>query len=189
LPVLLRLPWVKFLLIVASVTPRPTWIGLVPSRFPVGTVAPESVWLNTVSNSAVLALNPGVLTLARLSPITFSASEMVLRPLTPLNNAALSPILFSLTSFPVCRVSRSAASGLPRRGPARRGLDLALDRSQCISLLSLCLICVHDDGAVDVGEHIAVHLLAVEHRDDRPVLDAYHQRRSAHEHERVFRAL
>src|SRR3954471_18758902 len=46
-----------------------------------------------------------------------------------------------------------------------------------------------DDGRVDVGEDVVLHVIAVDRRDDGPVADGHHERGAVHEDDRLARAL
>src|SRR5689334_23110384 len=76
-------PWVKLALVAASWTPRPTWIGLVPPRLALAADAPVSIWLRVSWNTVELDLNPVVLALAMLLPVTSSMVWLTRRPEMP----------------------------------------------------------------------------------------------------------
>src|SRR3712207_4868798 len=67
----------------ASCTPSPTWIGLVLPRGGLTAVAPLIIWLRVSWKIVVLPLNPIVLALAMLLPVTSSIVWLTRRPLMP----------------------------------------------------------------------------------------------------------
>ncbi len=69
-PVLCADPWPKFVVMAPNCTPSPTWAGLRPPRFWVGSPAERSVWLRVSWNVVSLLLKPVVLTLAMLFDTT-----------------------------------------------------------------------------------------------------------------------
>src|SRR5689334_6851710 len=46
-----------------------------------------------------------------------------------------------------------------------------------------------DDGRVDVGENVVLHVVAIDRRDDGSVADGHDERRAVHEDDRLARAL
>src|ERR1700754_2485385 len=84
-PVVCEEPWRKLVLVAATWTPSPIWIGLVPPR-PAVALAPEpavSIWLRVSWKTVVLDLKPMVLALAMLLPVTSSMVWLTRRPLMP----------------------------------------------------------------------------------------------------------
>src|SRR5919198_6539169 len=73
----------------------------------------------------------------------------------------------------------------PRGGPAARGWL----PSRSVVLPDLPEGPLGDDGAVDVGEDLLLHVLAVDRGDDRPVGDGDDERRRVDEHDRRAGAL
>ena len=82
-PVVCAEPWAKFVLVPASCTPSPTWIGLVPPLSAFAPEAPVSIWLRVSWKTVVLPLKPMVLALAMLLPVTSSMVWLTRRPLMP----------------------------------------------------------------------------------------------------------
>src|SRR6478736_4797794 len=84
-PVVWLEPWLKLVLVAASWTPRPTWIGLLPPRPVVGfgREAPVSICERVSAKTVELALKPTVLALAMLLPVTSSMTWLTRRPLMP----------------------------------------------------------------------------------------------------------
>src|SRR3954451_12447952 len=69
-PVFCVEPWLKLVLIPATLTPSPTCAGLVPAVSAVGAEPLRSSWESVSSKTVVLLLKPTVLTLAMLLPTT-----------------------------------------------------------------------------------------------------------------------
>src|SRR3954471_5808632 len=141
-----------------SYTPRPTWAEFVPPVFGPSADPPYSVccsWSLTVRREA---LSPTVLTLARLLETTSSIVWCVCRP----EMAEYMPRI--ILEAP------DGSSGFPNWGPAG-GVGW---RPAASSTLSRVLR-LGDDGAVDVREHVVLHLIAPDGRDDRPVGDRDHE--------------
>src|SRR6476619_947392 len=63
-------PWPKLVAIAATLTPRPTWAGLVPAVPAVGADPLRRTCESVSSKTVVLLLKPTVLTLAMLLPTT-----------------------------------------------------------------------------------------------------------------------
>src|SRR3712207_3036280 len=82
-PVVCAEPWFMLVEVAASWTPSPTWIGLVPPRGGLTALAPLSIWLRVSWKIVVLPLNPMVLALAMLLPVTSSIVWLTRRPLMP----------------------------------------------------------------------------------------------------------
>src|SRR4051795_9088533 len=69
-PVFCVEPWLKLVVMPATLTPRPTWAGLVPAESAVGAEPLRRTCESVSSKTVVLLLNPTVLTLAMLLPTT-----------------------------------------------------------------------------------------------------------------------
>src|SRR5690606_19738283 len=69
-PVSCSAPWAKFVVMPATLEPRPMVAGLVPPAVAVGAPAPRSTWLSTSWNTVVELLKPVVLTFEMLLPTT-----------------------------------------------------------------------------------------------------------------------
>src|SRR6478609_3887667 len=84
-PVVWLEPWLKLVLVAASWTPSPTWIGLLPPRLAAALgEEPEVSICDSVSEKTVeLDLKPTVLALAMLLPVTSSMTWLTRRPLMP----------------------------------------------------------------------------------------------------------
>src|SRR3954467_5294844 len=63
-------PCVQFVVIAATLTPRPTCAGFVPPRFCAGAPPARITWDSVSWKTVWLPLNPTVLTLAMLLPVT-----------------------------------------------------------------------------------------------------------------------
>src|SRR3954471_13615515 len=79
-PVFCVEPWLKLVPIPATLTPRPTWAGLVPAVSRYGAEPWRSSWETVSSKTVVLLLKPTVLTLAMLLPTTSILVWWALRP-------------------------------------------------------------------------------------------------------------
>src|SRR4051794_38296537 len=79
-PVFCVEPWLKLVLIPATLTPSPTCAGLVPAVSAVGAEPLRSSWESVSSKTVVLLLKPTVLTLAMLLPTTSIFVWWALRP-------------------------------------------------------------------------------------------------------------
>src|SRR3954447_1058566 len=79
-PVFCVEPWLKLVLIPATLTPRPTWAGLVPAVSPFGAEPLRSSWESVSSKTVARLLEPTVLTLAMLLPTTSIWVWWALRP-------------------------------------------------------------------------------------------------------------
>src|SRR5690606_3838228 len=86
IPVGCRLPAVCSTSMLPNCTPRPTCCGLVPPRVPMGAVAARIVSYSMSLKVTRLALNPTVLTLAMLLPMTSMRVWWVKSPETPENS-------------------------------------------------------------------------------------------------------
>src|SRR4051812_36625030 len=73
-------PWPKLVVMPATLTPRPTWAGLVPAVSPLGAEPLRSTCDSVSSKTVVLLLKPTVLTLAMLLPATSSLVWWAFRP-------------------------------------------------------------------------------------------------------------
>src|SRR3954467_610926 len=82
-PVVWAAPWLKLVLVAASWTPRPTWMGLLPPRFTLALDAAVSIWLNVSWKTVEEDLKPVVFALAMLLPVTSSMVWLTRRPLMP----------------------------------------------------------------------------------------------------------
>ena len=83
LPVFWAEPWPKLVEMPASLTPRPTWLGLVPPSEVLGMFELRRVWLRVSSKTAVLVLKPVVLTLEMLLLTTSISVWWARRPVMP----------------------------------------------------------------------------------------------------------
>src|SRR3954467_663907 len=84
-PVVWLEPWLKLVLVEASWTPSPTWIGFLPPR-PLaasGAEAEVSICDRVSEKTVELDLKPTVLALAMLLPVTSSMAWLTRRPLMP----------------------------------------------------------------------------------------------------------
>src|SRR3954462_6893899 len=79
-PVLCVAPWFQLVVIAATFTPRPTWAGLVPPRFWAAAPPARITWDSVSWKTVWLPLNPTVLTLAMLLPVTSSLVWWARRP-------------------------------------------------------------------------------------------------------------
>src|SRR3954463_1997678 len=68
-----------------------------------------------------------------------------------------------------------------------RGPAALTSLSLVVSVLSWLRL--GDDGRVDVGEDVVLHVIAVDRRDDGPVADGHHERGAVHEDDRFPRTL
>src|SRR3954451_20545367 len=82
-PVVWAAPWLKLVLVAASWTPRPTWMGLLPPRFTLALDAAVSIWLNVSWKTVEEDLKPVVFALAMLLPVTSSMVWLTRSPLMP----------------------------------------------------------------------------------------------------------
>jgi hypothetical protein len=73
-------PWPKLVVMPATLTPRPTWAGLVPALSPCGEEPLRRTWDRVSSKTVVLLLKPTVFTLAMLLPVTSSFVWCAFRP-------------------------------------------------------------------------------------------------------------
>src|SRR3954451_13126888 len=87
-------PWLKFVDVAAIWTPRPTWMGLTPPLMGLADEAPVSIWLSVSWKTVALDLNPMVLALAMLLPVTSSIVWLTRSPLMPAKSER------SMVSFP-----------------------------------------------------------------------------------------
>src|SRR3954464_989169 len=73
-------PCSKFVVMPATLTPSPTWAGLVPPACAVGAEPLRMTWDSVSSKTVWLLLKPTVLTLAMLLPVTSSLVWWARRP-------------------------------------------------------------------------------------------------------------
>ena len=84
LPVVWKLPWLKFVSMLPTIVPRPIWAALVPPRPPLtGRLADLMVCVSISLNVTRPDLNPTVLLLAMLLPMTSRFVRLAPRPDTP----------------------------------------------------------------------------------------------------------
>src|SRR3954466_14167009 len=96
----------------ATLTPRPTWAGLVPAMPAVGAEPLRSTWERVSSKTVVLDLKPTVLTLAMLLPTTSILVWCARRPEMAENRERSTAELLGSGA--------SARKGWGRRGLGRR---------------------------------------------------------------------